>query len=44
MLVEDPKDTMPDRMNIWVAIGGYGLAALIIFIMFYWADPATVLN
>ena len=44
MLQQDPQDDMPDRMNIWVAIGGYCLGALIIFIMFYWADPATVLN
>ncbi|MFT5448737.1 MAG: hypothetical protein ACI9DC_003922 [Gammaproteobacteria bacterium] len=44
MLQEDPNDDMPDKMNIWVAIGGYGFGALIIFTMFYWADPATVLN
>ena len=44
MLHEDPNDDMPDDMNIWVAIGGYSFAALIIFIMFYWALPATVLN
>jgi hypothetical protein len=44
MLEEDPNDDMPDRMSIWVALAGYGFGALIIFIMFYWADPATVLN
>ncbi len=44
MLQEDPNDDMPDRMNGWVAIGGYGLAAIIVFLMFYLADPATVLN
>jgi hypothetical protein len=32
---------MPDKMNIWVAIGGYGLGAAIIFVMFYWSLPAT---
>ena len=41
---EDPNDDMPDRMNGWVALGGYGLGGVIIFIMFYWALPATVLN
>ena len=44
MLQEDPNDDMPDRMNFWVALGGYGFAAAIIFVMFYWALPATVLN
>ncbi len=44
MLNEDPNDDMPDNMNIWVSIGGYSLGAAIIFIMFYWAQPATVLN
>jgi hypothetical protein len=44
MMQEDPNDDMPDRMNIWVALGGYGFGALIIFLMFYLADPATALN
>ena len=44
MLQQDPNDDMPDRMNKWVALGGYSLAAIIIFIMFHWAQPATVLN
>jgi hypothetical protein len=44
MMQEDPNDDMPDKMNIWVSIGGYGFGAVIIFMMFYWADPATVLN
>jgi hypothetical protein len=35
---------MPDRMNIWVALSGYTMGGLIIFTMFYWALPATVLN
>ena len=44
MLQQDPNDDMPDRMTKWVALGGYGFTALIVFTMFYWADPATVLN
>jgi hypothetical protein len=41
MLEEDPNDPMPDRMNIWTTIGGYGAGALIVFLMFYLALPAT---
>ena len=44
MLQQDPNDDMPDRMNGWVALGGYGLGGLIIFTMFYLAMPATALN
>ena len=44
MLNEDPNDPMPDRMNKWTTIGGYVLGGVIIFVMFYWALPATVLN
>ena len=40
---EDPNDPMPDRMNIWTTLGGYTLGAAIIFIMFYWALPASKL-
>jgi hypothetical protein len=40
---EDPNDPMPDRMNIWTTLGGYILGAAIIFIMFYWALPASKL-
>jgi hypothetical protein len=41
---EDPDDPMPDRMNKWTAISGFAIAGAIIFVMFYWALPATVLN
>ncbi len=41
MLEEDPNDPMPDRMNIWTTIAGYGAGALIIFLMFELALPAT---
>ena len=41
MLEEDPNDPMPDRMNIWTTLGGYGAGALIVFLMFYLALPAT---
>ena len=44
MLNEDPDDPMPDRMNKWTTLGGYAIGGAIIFIMFYWALPATVLN
>jgi hypothetical protein len=44
MLQQDPNDDMPDRMSGWVALGGYGLAAIITFTMFYLAMPATALN
>jgi len=44
MNVEDPNDPMPDEMNIWTTIGGYTLGAAIVFVMFYWALPATSLN
>ena len=44
MNFDDPDDPMPDKMNIWVAIGGYGLGAAIIFVMFYWSLPATQIN
>jgi hypothetical protein len=41
MLEEDPNDPMPDRVNIWTTIGGYGAGVLIVFLMFYLALPAT---
>ena len=41
MLEEDQNDPMPDRMNIWTTLGGYGAGALIVFLMFYLALPAT---
>ena len=44
MLTGNEDSDMPDRMNIWTTIGGYGLGAVIVFIMFYWALPATSLN
>ena len=44
MMNDDKNSDMPDRMNIWTTIGGYALGATIIFIMFYWALPATSLN
>ena len=44
MLEEDPNDPMPDRPNLWTTIAGYGMAAVIVFIMFYYALPATSLN
>jgi hypothetical protein len=44
MLEEDPNDPMPDRMNGWVALGGYAIGGAIIFTMFYWSLPATALN
>ncbi|MFT6582119.1 MAG: hypothetical protein ACKVKG_09515 [Alphaproteobacteria bacterium] len=44
MQVEDPNDPMPDRMNIWTTLGGYSLGAIIVFIMFKWALPATKIS
>ena len=44
MQAEDPNDPMPDNMNIWTTLGGYDLAAVIVFIMFQWSLPATQLN
>ena len=44
MMNDDDNTDMPDRMNIWTSIGGYTLGAAIIFVMFYWALPATSLN
>lgn len=44
MLEEDPDDPNPDRMNVWTTIAGYGMAAVIIFIMFYYSLPATSVN
>ncbi len=44
MLEEDPNDPTPDRMNKWTAIAGYAIGLAIIFIMFYCALAATVLN
>ena len=44
MMQIDPNDKLPDRMNKWTTIGGYGLGALIIFLMFYLSLPATQLN
>lgn len=44
MIEEDPNDPMPDRMTGRVALLGYGLGALIIWIMFEWALPATAIN
>lgn len=41
MLEEDPNDPMPDRMNIWTTLAGYGFGGGIIFLMFYLALPAT---
>jgi|GEM_PF-1977913 len=41
MLEEDPNDPMPDRMNIWTTLAGYGIGGGIIFLMFYLALPAT---
>jgi hypothetical protein len=44
MISDNENTDMPDRMNIWTTIGGYGLGAAIIFVMFHWALPATSLN
>ena len=44
MQAEDPNDPMPDNMNIWTTLGGYGLAAVIVFIMFQWSLTAMQLN
>ena len=41
MLEEDPNDPMPDRMNFWTTLAGYGIGGLIIFLMFELALPAT---
>jgi hypothetical protein len=41
MLEENPNDPMPDRINIWTTIGDYGAGALIAFLIFYTALPAT---
>lgn len=39
MLEEDETTDMPDRMNKWVMLGGYGIGFLLIFLMFALADP-----
>lgn len=44
MMQEDPNDPMPDKMNIWTTLAGYGIGAIIIFVMFYLALPATKLS
>ena len=41
MLADQNSTDMPDRMNIWTTLGGYALGAVIIFLMFYLALPAT---
>lgn len=44
MITDNENSDMPDRMNIWTTFGGYALGAVIIFLMFYLALPATSLN
>jgi len=44
MITDNENSDMPDRMNIWTTLGGYVLGAVIVFIMFQWALPATSLN
>ncbi len=44
MIEEDPNDPMPDRMNIWTTLAGYGAGVAIIVIMFVWALSATRLG
>lgn len=44
MISDNENTDMPDRMNIWTTIGGYALGAVIVFLMFYWALPATSLS
>ena len=44
MMQEDPNDPMPDKMGIWTTLGGYAIGAVIVFLMFYLALPATSLN
>ena len=43
MMEQDPNDRMPDRMTPAIAICGYAIGAAIIFVMFYWAMPASSL-
>jgi len=35
MITDTENSDMPDRMNIWTTIGGYGAAGVIIFLMFF---------
>ena len=40
MMDTENQGDLPDKMNIWTTLGGYGLCALVIFLMFYLAEPA----
>ena len=44
MIEEDPDDPNPDKMSFKTTIGGYVIGGAIVFIMFYFALPATSLN
>ena len=44
MIEEDPNDPNPDRMTPATTIVGYLIGAIIIFLMFYLALPATSLS
>lgn len=39
MITDTESSDMPDRMTIWTTIGGYGMAALILFLIFALAAP-----
>lgn len=41
MLHDNENSDMPDRMGRWVTVGGYGGAAVIVFLMFWLAAPVT---
>lgn len=38
MITDTEASDMPDRMTIWTTVGGYGAAAVIIFLMFYLSE------
>lgn len=39
MITDNENTDMPDRMNIWTTIGGYGAALVILILMFTLAAP-----
>ena len=36
---DNGNSEMPDRMGLWTTLGGYGAAAVIVFLMFWLAAP-----
>lgn len=44
MQAEDPNDPMPDKMTWKTTLAGYAFGALIIYLMFELALPATKIS